>query len=69
MSMDELRQQVGRMAVDRIRRVKQLLEAFEAGDMPASRRSAGSRKWPAAMTIGSCESEINTPRRFRHEVR
>lgn len=36
MSMDELRQQVGRMAVDRIRRVKQLLEAFEAGDMPAS---------------------------------
>jgi len=34
--MDELRQQVGLMAVDRIRRVKQMVEAFEAGDMSAA---------------------------------
>lgn len=33
--MDELRKQVGLMAVDRIRRVKQIVEAFEAGDMSA----------------------------------
>lgn len=34
--MDELRHQVGLMAVDRIRRVKQMVEAFEAGDMSAA---------------------------------
>jgi|688.fasta_scaffold63332_5 hypothetical protein len=36
MSIDELREQMSRLAVDRIRRVKQLLDAFESGDMPAS---------------------------------
>lgn len=35
MNADELREQVDRMAVDRIRRVKQMVEAFEAGDMSA----------------------------------
>jgi hypothetical protein len=36
MTIDELREQMSRLAVDRIRRVKQLLDAFESGDMPAS---------------------------------
>jgi hypothetical protein len=36
MDMDGLREQIGRLAVDRIRRVKQVIEAYESGDMAAS---------------------------------
>jgi len=35
-SPDELREALGRQAVDRITRVKELIDAFERGDMPAT---------------------------------